>query len=119
MTEDLGRNGPPPARYLCGDDPIFERTAEFEAAYNRVLVYQSFRLHSGSIPADFDFDPDPRAGRLTANTVPLLRLGSGQAHTTCQGGGGRLGRLEKPALIQEAQMGNDLFLGWATGHLLP
>jgi hypothetical protein len=73
MIEDLKRLGAPPARYLCGDDAVFERIAGFEAAFNRVLIYRSFCLHSADISADFNFDPDPRTGRLTANTFLYYR----------------------------------------------
>lgn len=68
VSEDLARLGPPPGRYICGDDPMFERTACFAAAYNRVLIYRSIDLHSADIGAGFHFDGSPRTGRLTANT---------------------------------------------------
>jgi hypothetical protein len=68
VSEDLARLGPPPRHYICGDDPIFERTESFAAAYNRVLIYRSIDLHSADIHAGFHFDGSPRTGRLTANT---------------------------------------------------
>jgi hypothetical protein len=73
VTEDLASRGSLPARYICGDDPMFERTACFEAAYNRVLVYRSINLHSADIRPGFCFDRTPRSGRLTANTFFYYR----------------------------------------------
>lgn len=68
VQEDLTMLGPPPRSYICGDDVRFERTACFEAAFNRVLIYRSIDLHSADIGPGFHFDPNPRSGRLTANT---------------------------------------------------
>ena len=57
---------PPPARYMAGDDPLYERTGGFDAKFNRLLLYRSRILHSGSVnPANLS--SDPRKGRLTAN----------------------------------------------------
>jgi hypothetical protein len=68
ITEDLAALGPPPPKYICGDDPMFERIGGFTAAFNRVLIYRSIDLHSADIPPGFRFDTNPRTGRLTANT---------------------------------------------------
>lgn len=73
IAEDLNRFGTPPARYLRGDDALFERITGFEAVFNRVLIYRSFCLHSADISPDFRFDADPRTGRLTANTFFYYR----------------------------------------------
>jgi hypothetical protein len=73
LVEDLNHFGAPPAGYLCGDDAMFDRIAGFEAAFNRVLIYRSYSLHSADIPADFHFGADPRTGRLTANTFFYYR----------------------------------------------
>jgi hypothetical protein len=70
---DLAELGVPPAKYICGDDPRFERTASFNAAFNRVLIYRSINLHSADIASTFHFDPNPRSGRLTANTFFYFR----------------------------------------------
>jgi hypothetical protein len=59
--------GQRPARYMGGDDPLFEEVAAFEARYNRLLIYRSAALHSGRIGPKANFSPDPRMGRLTAN----------------------------------------------------
>ncbi len=68
VSEDLAALGPPPSRYICGDDPMFERTATFAAEFNRVLVYRSINLHSADIRPGYRFDARPQSGRLTANT---------------------------------------------------
>jgi Family of unknown function (DUF6445) len=73
VTADLALLGPPPAQYICGDDPLFERTASFDAAFNRVLIYRSINLHSADIGSMFHFDANPRSGRLTANTFFYFR----------------------------------------------
>ena len=64
---ELAKLGPPPASYVAGDDPRFERIASFEAVCNRVLVYRGFSLHSAEIDPGAGLDADPRIGRLTAN----------------------------------------------------
>jgi hypothetical protein len=70
---DLAELGAPPAKYICGDDARFERTASFNAVFNRVLIYRSINLHSADIASMFDFDPNPRSGRLTANPFFYFR----------------------------------------------
>ena len=60
-------NTPPPARYPAGDDALFAQTAPFEARFNRVLIYRSALLHSGTISPTANLSADPQAGRLTAN----------------------------------------------------
>lgn len=68
LAADLKALGPPPARYLCGDDAMFERTRSIEARFNRLLIYRSINLHSADIGPAYVFDANPRSGRLTANT---------------------------------------------------
>jgi hypothetical protein len=64
--------GLPPARYVNGDTPLFERIARFDAVFDRALVFRGASLHSDDIPADFMPDADPRTGRLTVSST--LRL---------------------------------------------
>jgi hypothetical protein len=73
VSADLAELGTPPAKYICGDDPRFERIASFDAAFNRVLIYRSINLHSADIASTFKFDASPRGGRLTANTFFYFR----------------------------------------------
>ena len=58
-----------PAGFIAGDSEHFERIASFPAQFNRALIYRGISLHAGDIEAAFPFDPDPRQGRLTGNTV--------------------------------------------------
>ncbi len=66
LKADLAAEGEPHG-YICGDSPIFERIADYEAVFNRLLVYRSQNLHSASLSPDFAGSPDPRTGRLTLN----------------------------------------------------
>lgn len=60
-------------QYIRGDTELFERTASIEAKFNRAIYYRSNVLHSGDIPADIQMPLNPRAGRLTANTLAVIR----------------------------------------------
>lgn len=57
-----------PRTYMNGSNAFFERIASYEARFNRVVIYRSTSLHSGNITPDFNFDSNPRTGRLTLNT---------------------------------------------------
>lgn len=61
--------------YIRGDTSLFERTASVDAKFNRALYYRSNILHSGDIRADGPMSADPRVGRLTANTLGVIRAG--------------------------------------------
>jgi Family of unknown function (DUF6445) len=67
LNRDVALHGLPPQDYIGDDSPLYETIAMHEGKYNRMLVYASATLHSGRIPSDFAFDPDPRTGRLTVN----------------------------------------------------
>jgi hypothetical protein len=69
VKAELRELGTPPARYVNATTAQYERIASFEPAFNRVLIYRSTTLHSADIAEDFDFDPDPRTGRLTVNAL--------------------------------------------------
>lgn len=73
VNQEVHATGMPPAQYVDGDTPLFERIAKYEAALNRVLLYRGSMLHSVNVPADFAPDPNPRTGRLTANTFLTVR----------------------------------------------
>ncbi len=68
VNREVREQGMPPAQYVDGDTPMFERIARYEAQYNRALVYRGSSLHSGNIPRSFVPDANPRTGRLTLNT---------------------------------------------------
>ena len=74
LDQDIHRAGVPAPGYVNGSTELFERIAAYDAVFNRALVYRGTSLHSGSIPADFIPDPNPRTGRLTLNTFLELRL---------------------------------------------
>jgi hypothetical protein len=59
--------------YIRGDTALFERTASVEAKFNRAIYYRSNVLHAGDIPANIGMPEYTRSGRLTANTLGLLR----------------------------------------------
>ena len=68
LNHELHASGGLAPAYMNGSTQLFERTHKIDAAYNRLVAYTCNTLHCADIPADFDFDPDPRKGRLTANT---------------------------------------------------
>jgi hypothetical protein len=63
---DLARL-PPGGGYPGAGMPGYTETAHFEARFNRLLVYRSCSIHSGTIPPGAGLSADPRAGRLTVN----------------------------------------------------
>ena len=69
VNAELRELGIPPARYVNGSTPQYERIAGFEPVFNRVLIYRSTTIHSADIAEDFAFDADPRTGRLTVNAL--------------------------------------------------
>jgi hypothetical protein len=68
LRGELDRDGPPAAAYVAASTELFEQTARIEPAFGRVVVYRSNLLHSGVIDPRSGLSPDPRQGRLTANT---------------------------------------------------
>ena len=67
MDQDVREFGPPVEAYISDTTEAFERIADYEGTFNRLLIYQGALLHSGQIPDGFDFDSNPRTGRLTGN----------------------------------------------------
>jgi hypothetical protein len=55
------------ARYINGDTALYERICSQDGVFNRLLMYRRTTLHSGSIPAGFVPDRNPRTGRLSIN----------------------------------------------------
>lgn len=68
VNEEVRSKGLPPHQYVEGDTELFERTAKYEAVFNRALIYRGNMLHSVNVPAGFVPDLNPRTGRLSANT---------------------------------------------------
>lgn len=67
LQGEMDAKGPPPAQYLAGSDERFEQIASIDASFNRVIIYRSRMLHSGSVSPACGYRDDPRTGRLTAN----------------------------------------------------
>jgi len=53
--------------YVRGSTNGFEEIGRVQARFNRLVVYPGNLFHSGILPDDYDFSPDPRRGRLTIN----------------------------------------------------
>jgi Family of unknown function (DUF6445) len=73
IAQDIARN-PVPAQYPNVNSPLFEQTAAFQVRFNRLIAYRSRILHSMIVDANTKLDPDPRRGRLTANTFLQFEL---------------------------------------------
>lgn len=73
LEADLARRGAPEPAYLRGDTALFEQTYRVDAAFNRLVIYRGWTLHSGLVPAGHGLAEDPRAGRLTINTFLQAR----------------------------------------------
>jgi len=73
LEEQVRRRGLPQADYVRADTALFEQTYKVDAAFNRLVIYRGWSLHSGAISPDLTFSPDPRKGRLTVNTFLRAR----------------------------------------------
>jgi hypothetical protein len=73
LESDLRAKGRPPARYMSGDDDLFEEIGRVEARFNRLVVYPSCALHSANVNVEAGLSADPRQGRLTANIFLAYR----------------------------------------------
>jgi hypothetical protein len=62
------KNRSMPKEYMNGNNELFEQIASYQANFNRFIMYRCTSLHSGNIAKDFEFNTDPRNGRLTMNT---------------------------------------------------
>ena len=58
---------------FAANEVDFRRLKSFDATFNRVLIYRSRRLHSGSVTPACGYSDDPRRGRLTANAFFYIR----------------------------------------------
>jgi hypothetical protein len=67
LQQGVSEKGLPPAAYIAGDTPLYEKIAQVEARPNRAIIYRSHLLHCAQIPPDAPLSPDPRQGRLTIN----------------------------------------------------
>ena len=72
VNQEIMRLGMPPARYLNGDTPIYERIGRYPARYNRLLIYRGDTLHGAEAPDDLPLTDDPRTGRFSVNSFIWL-----------------------------------------------
>jgi hypothetical protein len=75
-AEDWAEYGEPKQAFFADSDPRYEKIFQVEGRFNRLVIYPGSLFHSGLIPPDFPFDPNPRSGRLTGNIFVTLTLGS-------------------------------------------
>jgi Family of unknown function (DUF6445) len=68
LEADLALHGSPPAAYISGETPLFDQIAQYEARFNRAIIYRGHTLHCADIPPGMALPSDPLTGRLTVNT---------------------------------------------------
>ncbi|MEM9054826.1 MAG: DUF6445 family protein [Pseudomonadota bacterium] len=73
VNAEVAEDGIPPPDYFRGQNQRFERIGHAEARFNRMVLYRSYRLHSGDIPANLPLYANPEKGRLTVNTFLQAR----------------------------------------------
>jgi hypothetical protein len=66
-AQSEGEKLPKDSGYILGSNDFFEEIGRIEAVPDRMVIYQGSLLHSGIIPEQMSFSPNPREGRLTAN----------------------------------------------------
>lgn len=59
---------PPAQDYVTDETDLFELIGKADAKFNRLVIYRSYRLHSGLIPQKAALSPIVGEGRLTVNT---------------------------------------------------
>ena len=72
VNAEVMRQGLPPARYLDGDTPLYERIGRYEAKFNRLLIYRGNTLHGAEIQEGTLLTDDPATGRFSINTFIWL-----------------------------------------------
>lgn len=60
-------------KYICGSNDYYEEIGHYQAKFNRLIMYPGDVLHSPAIPQNFNFSPNPLAGRLTLNSFIYLK----------------------------------------------
>jgi hypothetical protein len=68
LQRDVAQYGLPPAEYISGDTAMFEQIAQFDATFNRAIIYRGNMLHCAHIADGLALSADPATGRLTVNT---------------------------------------------------
>ena len=67
QQESHGADAPGPG-YIGGDTALFERVAQVDGVFNRIVIYRRNSLHSGTIDNMRVPPPDPQTGRLSINS---------------------------------------------------
>jgi len=57
-----------PEGYTHGTSQFFEKVETCAANFNRLLIYRGTSLHSGDIAENYNYDPNPKTGRLTVTS---------------------------------------------------
>lgn len=73
LNEDFAREGEPAPAYIDGDTALFERTATYEAVFNRALIYRGNLLHSARLAQSSILSPQIDIGRLTVASFLSVR----------------------------------------------
>jgi Family of unknown function (DUF6445) len=68
LDTDIARHGLPDAGYISGDTAIYEQIADYDARFNRAIIYRGNTLHCANIPEGMALPADPETGRLTVNS---------------------------------------------------
>ena len=68
LRADVAEHGLPPAGYISGDTPLYEKIASYEARPNRALIYRSRALHCAEIAPGAALTASATDGRLTVNS---------------------------------------------------
>ncbi|PQA89509.1 DUF6445 family protein [Hyphococcus luteus] len=69
LEAEIAEHGTPETKQASGPAPLFEQIARFPAVFNRILIFRGVALRAADIPEDCALPEDPRAGRLTVNTL--------------------------------------------------
>jgi hypothetical protein len=68
LRAGVAEHGLPPAGYISGDTPLYEKIASYEARPNRALIYRSRALHCAEIAPGAALRASATDGRLTVNS---------------------------------------------------
>lgn len=68
LRAGVAEHGLPPAGYISGDTPLYEKIASYEARPNRALIYRSRALHCAEIAPGAALTASAKDGRLTVNS---------------------------------------------------
>jgi len=77
VQAELADNNPTPVSSRGDSNAHYEKIFQVEARFNRLVIYQGCLLHSGYFSPDFNYNGDPRTGRLTANVFILTGKDNG------------------------------------------